>query len=530
MIEGGYIVTNAHVVWPFDQARVVFPDGSEFLDAPLLNWDLLADIAILGPIETDISPVALVEREDLDVGSDLYLIGYPGELATFPQPTITRGILSRLRRWEAVEMTYFQTDAAIAGGQSGGVLVSEDGEVIGISGLRFTEAGFGLVASAADLLPRVEKLIDGEDVAGLGDRRIPSEGGQREHTFHLRNLWDAHMYVVDESVGTFLDIQLTGENDGAISLTDVFGNLLIDADDTLSGVEAGSATTELGAPYFVVLEQYSEGPGDFEVSSNQNFVPYHDTDDGAVISIGQTLLASVDYPSDADYFVLDLAEGDTVDITLDSVNFNPFLLVYFPGATEEQVLVDDDSGVGLLGENSKLTYQAPHTGSYLIVVLDSNATDVGGYILTVAEAPPGAAAVSPPAVPTPAATIESPFGPMAVYESDQYPFSIQFPADWIEDPADPGSFLGPSDEVFFAVEQDLIADGLDTMSVEEFTDFVLSAFGVAFDDSVVESREQVVIAEGLTAEVVHASAFAGVLARIHRRTPMDGVRAAEGGG
>ena len=47
LIDGGYVVTNAHVVWPFDEVRVVFPDGSEFPDAPVANWDLLGDLAIL---------------------------------------------------------------------------------------------------------------------------------------------------------------------------------------------------------------------------------------------------------------------------------------------------------------------------------------------------------------------------------------------------------------------------------------------------------------------------------------------------
>lgn len=52
LIEDGYVVTNAHVVWPFQTVRVVFPDGSEFLDAPVLNWDLMADLAIIGPLQT----------------------------------------------------------------------------------------------------------------------------------------------------------------------------------------------------------------------------------------------------------------------------------------------------------------------------------------------------------------------------------------------------------------------------------------------------------------------------------------------
>ena len=79
-------------------------------------------------------PLTLSDGEDLAIGSELYLVGYPAEMELFPQPTITSGILSRLREWERAGITYFQTDAAIAGGQSGGVLVDARANVIGISG------------------------------------------------------------------------------------------------------------------------------------------------------------------------------------------------------------------------------------------------------------------------------------------------------------------------------------------------------------------------------------------------------------
>ena len=38
LIGGGFIVTSAHVVWPFDDARITFPDGSEYLSVPVKGW------------------------------------------------------------------------------------------------------------------------------------------------------------------------------------------------------------------------------------------------------------------------------------------------------------------------------------------------------------------------------------------------------------------------------------------------------------------------------------------------------------
>ena len=228
LIQGGYVVTNAHVVWPFEKARVVFPDGSEFPDAPVLSWDFMGDLAVIGPVDTEIAPLELVNGEGLIIGSDVLLIGYPGEAEKFPQPTISRGLLSRYREWEAIGMTYFQTDAPVAGGQSGGVLVSEEGEVIGITGLFFTEAQFGLVASAADVLLRVEGLIAGEDVAGLGDRRLPQEGGMLQEDVTLDHGLDHRVYVLNEPEGTDVNIRVEGANDAGFTLIDVFGNALVD--------------------------------------------------------------------------------------------------------------------------------------------------------------------------------------------------------------------------------------------------------------------------------------------------------------
>ncbi|MFQ5933556.1 MAG: trypsin-like peptidase domain-containing protein [Dehalococcoidia bacterium] len=516
LIEGGYVVTNAHVVWPFQEVRVVFPDGSEYLDAPVLNWDLMGDIAVIGPLETAINPVELVDAEDLIIGSDVYLIGYPGEAEEFPQPTITGGILSRLREWEPIEMTYFQTDAIIAGGQSGGVLVSEDGEVIGISGFYFSEAGYGLVASGADVLPRAERLIAGEDVAGLGDRRVPLTGGRPDHAFTLRNLWDEEVYVINERAGTLLDIELEGENDGAFFLGDVFGVELIFVDETFTGLESGAAVTEIDVPYFLSVGQWNEATGTFQVRSNRSLIPLDDADDGITVAAEQTILASMDYPGDFDYFVINLEEGDTIVITVDSPNFDPYLQVDYLGATADQVAYDDDSGGGLFGLNSELVYKTPHSGTYFITVDDVNLIDIGGYFLTVAEAPPGATISPTVPQPTPTRTLtDSPFGTMAVYESVQYPFTIQYPADWLEQGSIPeagitDSFVSEQGVVFSIVEEDMVALGFGQTTLEEYVDAVLSVLRSNLPDLELISREQILTGQGSPAEVIFLSYQAGL--------------------
>lgn len=205
LIDDGYLVTNAHVVWPYDKVRIVFPDGTEFKDAPVIGWDLIADSAVIGPLQTDLPPVTIANGESLEIGSNVYLIGYPGETEEFPTPTISSGIISRYREWERAGITFFQSDASVAGGQSGGVLVSNQGDVIGVSGLRFPDGGFALVASAADVLPRVYRMIEGENTDGLGRSIFPRHvEGKTEHQVAIENFWEQAPFLFWPEVETNL--------------------------------------------------------------------------------------------------------------------------------------------------------------------------------------------------------------------------------------------------------------------------------------------------------------------------------------
>ena len=172
---------------------------------PVAGWDPMADLAVLGPVRVSAPSLELRNGEDMAIGSELFLVGYPAEVDLFPQPSITRGILSRFREWDRLGMTYFQTDAAIAGGQSGGPMVDSKGDVVGISGLSFSDAGFGMVASSADVAPIVAQLIQGLDSSGLGDRRLPAGRGNFEFDIDLRNYWDTRTFVLDAAAGTIFE-------------------------------------------------------------------------------------------------------------------------------------------------------------------------------------------------------------------------------------------------------------------------------------------------------------------------------------
>ena len=165
LIEGGYVVTNHHVVEPHTAVMwMVFPDGTEFRDVPVVGWATAADLAVLGPVTVHIPPLRLQNGEEMAPGSDVFLVGYPAEVTLYPQASITQGVLSRSYEEEATGLTVFRTDAAAMGGQSGGAMVNALGEVIGVTtrGIRsrisdqpvFTEA-----YSAADYEAIVDRII-----------------------------------------------------------------------------------------------------------------------------------------------------------------------------------------------------------------------------------------------------------------------------------------------------------------------------------------------------------------------------------
>ena len=428
LVESGYVVTNHHVVWAFEEARVVFSDGAE-MTAPVAAWDPVSDTAVLGPVNVDAPPLEMRDGEDLPIGSELFLLGYPGESEPFPEPTIVSGVLSQYRQWEQPGITYFQTDAVIAGGQSGGVLVNRKGEVIGISGLSITEAEYALVASAADLEPIVRQLIRGQDPWGVGNRSFLEGEAGFEFSASLENQWDSVMFMLDTGSAQEVGFEVDCPVPAHFRLADPWGNVLLDAHNGLAGDKRDSVGVPSKGHYFLAAETTLHSQTDCDIGSNVELRPFSDPDDGRRLRPRGTAAGNIDYPGDRDWYRLRLDEGDTVRIRSDAWPVDTTLHIDFTGSYADQVAYDDDSGGGLFGENSALVYRAPTTGEYLVVVQDLDGDDVGGYFLLVERAPADAVAFTVPPGPL---EVDSPLGRMIVIESPLTGFSIQVRAGWTQ--------------------------------------------------------------------------------------------------
>lgn len=131
--EGGYIVTNNHVIQDADEITVIA--GKKSYDAELVGRDPSSDLAVIKINSSDIPVITLGNSEQVDVGEWVLAVGNPFNLTS----TVTAGIVSAkgrniniLKDKFPIE-SFIQTDAAINPGNSGGALVNFKGELIGIN-------------------------------------------------------------------------------------------------------------------------------------------------------------------------------------------------------------------------------------------------------------------------------------------------------------------------------------------------------------------------------------------------------------
>ena len=164
--------------------------------------------------------------------------------------------------------------------------------------------------------------------------------------------------------------------------------MLITADDGETGVETAEVELPTDGMYFLQVELASGGPADFTLRSSVEWRPVIDSEDGLELRMEETIIGNIDYHTDADWFRIQLEEGETVTISTDSLGSDTVLFIYSPEAGEDGLAVDDDSGGGVFGFNAELVYEAPHTGEFLVIVENAGNADFGGYYLSVKASEP----------------------------------------------------------------------------------------------------------------------------------------------
>ncbi len=166
--EDGFIVTNNHVVERARKIKVILNDKREF-DARLVGTDPSTDIAVLKVAAEDLPYLGFGNSDNLRLGEWVLAVGNPFNLTS----TVTAGIVSARARNLGINSdrlaieSFIQTDAAVNPGNSGGALVNQQGELVGINTAIASRTGSYAGYSFAVPVSIVQKVV--EDIKKFGE-------------------------------------------------------------------------------------------------------------------------------------------------------------------------------------------------------------------------------------------------------------------------------------------------------------------------------------------------------------------------
>lgn len=165
MSTDGYIVTNYHIIEGSSSAWVYPLTESVGYEAKLVGYAADLDLAVLKVDARGFIPAEFGSSRSLEVGDTVYALGNP---LGYLYGSFTDGIVSALARNVNVagyDMSLIQTTAPLNSGNSGGALLNQYGQVVGItsakitSGTEVTAEGLGLAIPISDIRGCVNSII-----------------------------------------------------------------------------------------------------------------------------------------------------------------------------------------------------------------------------------------------------------------------------------------------------------------------------------------------------------------------------------
>jgi Do/DeqQ family serine protease len=178
--DDGYIITNNHVIADGNngvaEEITVTLNNKKTYKAKVIGKDANSDIAVLKIDGTGFPYLVYGNSDNLQLGQWVLAIGYPLTLET----TVTAGIISAKGRSIGVNQSqapiesFIQTDAAVNQGNSGGALVTTDGQLIGINSAIYAPNGTYAGYSFAIPVNLAKKIVN--DLIKFGDVKRPYLG------------------------------------------------------------------------------------------------------------------------------------------------------------------------------------------------------------------------------------------------------------------------------------------------------------------------------------------------------------------
>ena len=192
MSSDGYIITNNHVVEGAQSVSVQLNDGTS-LDAEIIGTDEQTDLAVIKVSSSaELTAAEFGDSDELQPGEYAYAIGSPGGVQF--ANTITGGRISAINRDLTVNdrvMSLIQTDASINNGNSGGALINEYGQVVGITSAKLSGNAFGSatvegmgfaipINTAKDIVDEIIQngYVSGRPSIGITGQNVESADGK----------------------------------------------------------------------------------------------------------------------------------------------------------------------------------------------------------------------------------------------------------------------------------------------------------------------------------------------------------------
>ncbi len=142
--DDGYLISNYHVVK--DATKVRLLTGAGLIDAKVVQVDAANDLALL-KADGKFSPLPISSSRSAQLGGTVATVGFPDIGLQGFAPKLAKGEIASLSG-AGDDPRYFQISAPVQPGNSGGALVDERGNVIGIVSAKL-DAGAALAASGA---------------------------------------------------------------------------------------------------------------------------------------------------------------------------------------------------------------------------------------------------------------------------------------------------------------------------------------------------------------------------------------------
>lgn len=159
--SNGLILTNAHVVSLFDEIQVRTYDN-KWLKAELISKDFEHDLALLEIKEPyKFKSIEMADPSQIKVAEPVFAIGNPYSYSQ----TVTQGIVSAINRLVDIDPKHplenmIQTTADVNPGNSGGPLINQSGQMIGVMTIRDPRArgiNFAIsVETVREFLPKLK--------------------------------------------------------------------------------------------------------------------------------------------------------------------------------------------------------------------------------------------------------------------------------------------------------------------------------------------------------------------------------------